>query len=70
MATAGVGPRRGRGGGKIGRLVRPSLPESSRGKANPYQPLSPTSQPAGHDSALPTPHGPRDLSQTPPHSPS
>lgn len=33
VATAGVGPRRGRGGGERERLVRPCLSESSRGKA-------------------------------------
>lgn len=54
MATAGVGLRCWRGGGEIGRLVHPSLPESSLGKANPCDLSSPTSQPASHDPPLPT----------------
>lgn len=69
VATAGVGPRRGRGGGERERDSFAPVSPRVRG-AKPYDSSSPTAQLAGHASPLPTPPGPRGRSQTPPHSPS
>lgn len=55
MATAGVGPPRGRGGGEGGRLVRPSLSESSPGKSKPLRSLQPHF-PARKSRSAPPPH--------------
>lgn len=69
VATAGVGPPRGRGGGESGRLARPCVSESSRGNSKPLGSSGPTWRPASHD-LHPRPTRAHGRSQTPPRSPS
>lgn len=55
MATAGVGPRRGRGGGREGDSLTP-LSESSWGNAKPLRSLQPS---LSQQVTLPPPPPPR-----------
>lgn len=66
MATAGVGPRRGRGGGREGDSLTP-LSESSWGNAKPLRSLQPSLSQQVTLPPRPLP-APRGGSQTPPYS--